>query len=105
MTRTISADQAHAAFWDLLASVRETNDAVVVEQDGEPVAVMISPEAYQRLQHLQHQAEQAWVTIDEFRARNSGKDPDEVLEDVTEIVAQIRQGRHRRRNQIDPGQR
>ncbi len=99
MTRTISAEQAHAAFCDLLASLRETNDAVVVEQDGEPVAVMISPETYQRLQHLQHQAEQAWVTIDEFRERNGGRDPDEVLDDVTEIVEQIRQARDQRRHQ------
>ncbi len=99
MTRTISAEQAHAAFCDLLASLRETNDAVVVEQDGEPVAVMISPETYQRLQHLQHQAEQAWDTIDEFRERNGGRDPDEVLDDVTEIVEQIRQARDQRRHQ------
>ncbi|MDP9471486.1 MAG: type II toxin-antitoxin system prevent-host-death family antitoxin [Chloroflexota bacterium] len=92
MIRTISADEAQAAFGDLLASVHDTNDAIIVEQDGDPVAVVISPETFQRFQHLQSQAEQALVTIEEFRSRNAGKDPNEVLDDVTAIVEQVQQG-------------
>jgi len=105
MIKTISADEAQAAIWDLLASVHETNEAVVVTQDGEPVAVVISPEAFQRFQHLERQVEQGWVTIDEFRSRNGGKDPIEVLDDVTAIVEQVRQGRNERRNSADPDRR
>ncbi len=105
MIRTISADEAQAAFGDLLASVHDTNDAIIVEQDGDPVAVVISRKTFQRFQHLQSQAEQALVTIEEFRSRNAGKDPNEVLDDVTAIVEQVQQGRHRRRNPMDPGRR
>ncbi len=96
MIRTISADQAHATFSDLLEWVHERND-IIVEEDGEPVAVLISPETFQRFQHLQRQAEEAWVTLDEFRARNGGRDPDEVLDDVTTVVEHIRQARDHRR--------
>ncbi len=97
MIRTISADQAHATFSDLLESVHGRNDEIIVEEDGEPVAVLISPETFQRFQHLQRQTEEAWVTLDEFRARNGGRDPDEVLDDVTTVVEQIRQAREHRR--------
>ena len=105
MIRTISADEAHRAFHNILARVHQTDEAVILEQAGEPMAVLISPDTFRHLQQLQRQAEQAWVTIDEFRSRNAGKDPDEVLDDVTAIVEQIRQGRHARRTPADRSHR
>lgn len=105
MTRTISAETAQATFKDLLASVHQSDEPVIVEQDGQPVAVVISHEAYQRFQYLQSQAEQVWVTVDEVRARYGGKNLDELFNDVTSVVEQIQQGRSARRDQGNPGSR
>ncbi len=67
----ISSREARAQFADLLGSVYSTNEAVVVEKKGKPVAVVIRPAVYQ--------AWQASATRDgavggEVRADNAGRD-------------------------------
>ena len=105
MIRTISAETAQDTFNELLTSVRQSDEPIIVEQDGQPVAVVISPEAYQRFQYLQSQAEQIWVTVDEVRARHGGKNLDELFNDVTSAMEQLQQGRAAHRDRTNPGSR
>jgi hypothetical protein len=37
-----------------------------------------------------------WQTVEQIRARNADKDPDEVLREVTEVVEEVRRERYER---------
>ena len=52
-------------------------EAVLVEDNGAPVAVVISPARYRALTH-----DRFWATVDSIRERNAHHDPDEVLADI-----------------------
>src|SRR5690242_173040 len=104
--RTMSSQQARARFSDLLGSVYYTKEAVVVEKKGKPVAVVVSPEAYERIKaEEERQAAKDWATIDRLRERNKDKDPDAVLADVTEVVEEVRREMYaeRKRRQAEGG--
>lgn len=96
MVKTMSAPDAHANFADLLGSIRQTREVVVVEQDGEPIAVLISPQDFASLRRSQE--EEWWASIEQVQERNADKDPDDVLRDVTAIVDEVRQERRARRD-------
>ncbi len=89
--RRMSAKEARANFGDLLGSVYYTKEPVIIERKGRPFAVVISPEQYEI---VEKQIEKAWATIDRIRERNADRDPEEVLQDVTQVVEQVRQERH-----------
>ncbi len=91
VVRHISSREARANFADLLGSVYYTNEAVVVEKKGKPVAVIVSPQEYGALKQAR---EQAWETLDALRAANADADPDEVLADVTAEVEAVRHARY-----------
>ncbi len=50
MVKHMSSREARANFADLLGAVYYTGEAVVMEKKGKPVAVVISPTAYQAMQ-------------------------------------------------------
>lgn len=87
MVRTISANEAREGFGDLLGAIDATKEPIVVERDGRPVAVVISPDDFARLQ-----TEQAagWGVIARLRERNADRDPHEALADATLAVAEAR---------------
>jgi antitoxin Phd len=93
MVKTISTAAARANFGDVLNSVFYTKEPVVVEKKGRPVAVIVSPELFQR---LQEEDERDWAIIEAVSARNADKDPDEILAEVTAIVEEVRQERYER---------
>ena len=72
-----------------MSLVASTGEAVIVEENGEPVAVVVSPADYQRFQ--QQERERLWAVVDAVGKRNADLDPDEVLRDVTEVVEAVRQ--------------
>lgn len=86
--RHMSSRDARAQFADLLGAVYYTNEAVVVEKKGKPVAVVISPQEYAALTQAQARA---WETIAAMQAENAALDPDAVFADVTEAVVEVRQ--------------
>jgi prevent-host-death family protein len=86
--RRISAKDARANFGDLLGQVYYTKEPVIVERKGRPFAVVISPEQYEILQRY---CNQAWAVVDRVRGRNADKAEEEVLQDVTEAVEEVRQ--------------
>ncbi len=87
VVRHISSREARANFADLLGSVYYTNEAVIVEKKGKPVAVVISPAAYQALTEA---SARDWAVIEGMQAANADRDPNEVMADVTAAVKEVR---------------
>lgn len=102
MTKRLSVRELRANLSDVLGAVFYTHEPVVVEKKGRPVAVVLSPEQYERFQ--QDQRERFFQAVDELQRLNADEDPDTLLQDVTAIVEQVRQERHGRQ-QLDPGDR
>ncbi len=88
MARVESAEEAGANFSDLISSVHATKEEVIVEREGQPYAVVITPEQYSAMR-----SERAWATVDRVRERNADKDPNAVLADVTAEVEAARRDR------------
>lgn len=91
MVKTVSAAEARANLGDVLNRVYYTKEPVVVQKKGKTVAVIISPETFQR---LQEEDARDWALIEEVGKLNDDKDPDEVLADVTAEVEAMRRERH-----------
>ncbi|HET8630768.1 MAG TPA: type II toxin-antitoxin system Phd/YefM family antitoxin [Thermomicrobiales bacterium] len=91
MVRTVSTAEARANLGDVLNRVYYTKEPVVVQKKGKTVAVIISPEAFQR---LQEEDARDWALIEEVGELNDDKDPDAVLADVTAEVEAMRREHH-----------
>ena len=91
MVRHVTSREARATFSELLGRVHYTQEPAIVERNGKPFAVVISPEQFERLQEAQ---QRAWAVVEAVQARNADLDPDEVLADVTAEVEAVRQERH-----------
>ena len=92
MTRTVTTTEAKAKLSELLGWVREHRDRVIVENRGEPSAVILSYHEFEELQQLREQQrrQEAIATLrrlrDEVRARN-GDLTDEQAEALAERAA------------------
>jgi prevent-host-death family protein len=91
MPKHMSSKEARERFSDLLGSVYYTKEPVIVEKKGKPIAVVISLEQYEA---IQKEEERLWRIVDQIRARNVDNDPDEVLQDVTAVVENVRKTRY-----------
>jgi prevent-host-death family protein len=101
VTKHLSVAEARAGFADLIGSVYYSQEPVMVERKGKLMAVVISPEQYERYQqHVMERFEQA---VDEFQRRNADTDPETVLSDVTNLVDEVREERYDRDQQPDSG--
>jgi PHD/YefM family antitoxin component YafN of YafNO toxin-antitoxin module len=89
MVRTISKQEAEGAFGELLGTLSRDKETVIVEEGGEPVAVVISPDEFHNLNY-----DRFWSTVDRIRERNADLDPDTVLAEITKLVDEVRQERH-----------
>ncbi len=90
MVKKMSAKEARNSFSDLLGVVYYSKEAVVVEKRGKPVAVVISPEDYERLLAGR---EERLAVFDEIRARNLEVTPQEAEEDAAREIAARRKER------------
>lgn len=97
MTKRISVREARVKFSDLIDAVVDSNEPVIIEHKGQPAAVLISPDQFER---YREQIMGRFATaLDELDRRNAGKQPDDVLRDVTALVEEVRQERHERAQQ------
>jgi prevent-host-death family protein len=103
MVKTISTSQVRANVDELFESVQDVDQTVIVEDRGKPVAVVISPEKYERL--VDPEAATDWAVIHAMQERNAHLDPDEVLREVTEIVEEVRQEMYEERVRAAQGGR
>jgi prevent-host-death family protein len=87
MIKLITAKDARDRFAEILSQVHEGKETIIVEEQGKPVAAVIDMEQYDRLI-------QAWnapfAVIDQIRAKNQNKDPEQVQQDVAAAVAKVR---------------
>jgi antitoxin YefM len=94
VARRVSAREARTHFSDLIGSVHYGKEPVIVERNGKPFAVVISPDQYAV---MERELGQAWRDIESLRELNADKDPDEILRDVTAVVEEVRQERYAKR--------
>lgn len=96
-TKTISVREARAKFSDLLGSVHHTNQPVVIERNGKPYAVVISPAQYAA---IEAQAERDWELIERMGERNTHLDSEEADADLMLIVEEVRQEMYEERQRV-----
>lgn len=94
MPKQMTIDEAKESLVDLLALIYDGTTPLPLERNGQPFAVVISPEQFEHYGELSK--EDFFRIVDEIRRDNQDKDPDEVLRDVTEIVEEVRQERYER---------
>ncbi len=95
VAKRYTAQEARKNLADILGMVYYGKQPVIVEKRGRPVAVLISPEDYEL---LQREKEKAFATVERLQEQNKDQDPREVLEDVTEVVEEVRREKHDRQN-------
>lgn len=88
MARTITVEEAQATFAEVLEGVFCRSEPVIIQRNGDEVAVLISPHHYAALQRFE---EAAWLSIEELGKRKAHMDPDEVYAFVTAEVEAVRQ--------------
>jgi hypothetical protein len=98
MTRTITKQEAAGAIDELTGSLSNDLETIIVDDEGKRIAVVISPEEFDRLA-----ISRAWETVRSVQDRNADKDPDEVLEFVTDVVNEIRRERNEKRRAASSG--
>ena len=101
MTRRVAAKDARANFSDVLSQVYYGQEPVIVERKGKPVAVLISPEQWERYQ--QQTKDRLFEAIDRLQERNRDADPEEVEREVSEVVEEVRRERYERQHQTGRG--
>ena len=90
MTQTMKASQARQEWSQVLNQVFRGEKRVLVEKSGIPVAAIVSAEDLERLKQFEAQREERWKVVEEIRAKNRDKDPDEVERDVANELAAMR---------------
>jgi prevent-host-death family protein len=88
LVKRYTAQEARQNLADILGMVYYGKEPVIVEKRGRTVAVVISPEDYEL---LQREKEKAFGVVERLQERNADKDPQEVFEDVTQAVDEVRQ--------------
>jgi hypothetical protein len=120
MGREVTKAEAAKTFTSLIDAIGEIEEARIVDDAGEMVAIILSPEAYRQgmrdrywaevdraswsspdAVHISDQDREAawqrfWAAVDRIQERNADKDPDEVYRDVTEVVEEVRRERYER---------
>lgn len=89
MVRRMSSKEARNNFSDIVGSVFYTKEPVVVEKNGRPMAVVISPDDYARYQKSEKQ--QLFQTIRQIQKHNRDKDPEAMEADIAAAVEEARQ--------------
>lgn len=99
LVRRISAKEAQDTFPELLGSVHESKEPVIVEKQGRPLVVVISVEDYERF--VGERRRRLAAVLDEIHADNEDKTAEEVEADVAAAVAAVRAEKRTRRRTED----
>ena len=93
MTRTISATEARVHFGDVLRSVAERDETILVERGGKPQAVVLSVEKYRRLTKDDDQEDDWWELARRSRERFSREWGDRPMPDIAQLINDAREER------------
>lgn len=104
VSRKITAKEARDKFTDILGRAYYGKEAIVVEKQGRPFAVVINPDEYERYEKYKEAARKRILEIvEEIQAANKGASYEEVLKDVTGEVEAVRKERYARRKKAKGG--
>lgn len=92
----MTAEEARDRFGEVLNRAYYQREPIIVERQGKPVAVVVSPADFERYQQLAR--DRFFQVVDRVQDRNAAHDPDEVLRDVTEAVDEVRREAYDRRS-------
>jgi prevent-host-death family protein len=81
-----------ANFADVLGQVYYTKEPVIVEKNGKPVAVVISPGDCER--YRQNEKGQLFQVVHEIQERNRDQDLQEIEADIAAAVEDVRSLEH-----------
>ena len=87
MVKRISARDARASFSDLMGSVHYSREPVIVEKQGRPFVVVISPEDYER---FLKDWDTDFAVLDEIWARNPDMSAEEAEVDAAREIGDSR---------------
>ncbi len=87
MVKKVSTSEARAHFGEVVNSVYYSKEPVAVEKKGKVLAVLISPERFQRMQDAE---DRNWEIVESAWERVPERDADEVLAEAVEEVKQMR---------------
>jgi len=90
MVKRLSAKEARDNFSDLIGSVYYSKEAVIVEKQGRPFAVVINPEEYEQFLRAR---QERFAALDRLRAKNPNLTPEEAEADALREVAAFREER------------
>lgn len=90
VTQTMNASQVREDFNQVLSRVSHRQGRVLIEEQGKPLAGIVSAEDLQRLDQLDAEWDEDWRVFDEIHARNLDKTAEEVERDVDEAIAAVR---------------
>jgi prevent-host-death family protein len=94
MTQTMTASQACGQWSQVLDKVYRKEARVLVEQNGIPVAAIVSADDLQQLQRLEAEETKALARM---RSAFAGKTDDEIMDEVAGVVEEVRQEQRMRR--------
>ena len=95
MTQNMTINDVQRDFRPIMKRVSQQETRVLVEDDGAPVAAIVSTLDLKRLTQMDKQRAKRWKVFDEIHARNADKDPDEVERDVAEAIEEMREERRK----------
>lgn len=90
MTQTMKASQAHNEWSRVLNQVSRRETRVVVEEDGVPVAAIVSTQDLERLQQLEQQRQRDLATLRASQEAFKGEPVDEVERQIAQALAEVR---------------
>lgn len=92
MTSRMSTREAREKFSDIVSRAYYRNEPTIVERQGKPMAVVISPQQYEQFQ--QQDTHELFEIIRAIHDRNRDVDPAEIEADIAAAVADVRKEEH-----------
>ena len=91
MPRTISATEAKNKLGEVMGWVRDTHDEVIIESRGEPKAVIMSYQEYEKLKEVKEQQRRAEILarLEQLREQVSARTTDLNEEQALELADRV----------------
>jgi prevent-host-death family protein len=96
--QTIEAEEARQQWDRILERVRAGSTPAIIEQDGRPVAAIISPIDLQQLLRAQAERDERFKALDAVRDAFKDVPPEEIEQEVARALQEVR--RERRKEQV-----
>jgi prevent-host-death family protein len=102
MTKTIKASVARQQFSQLLNDVYRTENRVLVEKSGIPVAAIIPAKDLQLLTRLETGRNRDFAVLDEMREAFKDVPAEEIEREVAKAISQVRKEQRKKHSPLAP---